>query len=381
MNKLIFKKISVDCLFFFSITLISATLIVWVLQAVNFLDIMIEDGRGYITYLSYSLLNIPKIISRLLLFIAFFSFFYVLDKYELNNELLIFWNFGINKIKLVQYFFFISCILMIFQIILTSFIVPNTLQISRIIMKDSDINLFEGFIKPKKFNDTIKNLTIYSDDKTENGDLINIFIKKDNGPKSYQITYAKIGKLKIGSNNLLELYNGQTINNIDGKISKFKFEKSDFSLNNLQSDIIEVNKIQETTSLVLFSCINRLYELDINFFKNIDLSNSSHNCRLNNMETIYKELYKRYIVPLYIPILFLITLILLIRSKEDKNFTKIKYSIFALNIFVIIFAESATKFVGDSLNENLIFLFIPVTIIVLLLINFNYQFKIKYKNN
>ena len=35
---------------------------VWVFQAVNFLDIMIEDGRGYLVYLNYTLLNFPKII-------------------------------------------------------------------------------------------------------------------------------------------------------------------------------------------------------------------------------------------------------------------------------------------------------------------------------
>ena len=80
MNKLIFKKILNDYLIFFSITLISASLVVWIFQAVNFLDIMIEDGRGYVTYLYYSLLNFPKIISRLLPFVCFFSFFFILNK-------------------------------------------------------------------------------------------------------------------------------------------------------------------------------------------------------------------------------------------------------------------------------------------------------------
>jgi len=112
-------------------------------------------------------------------------------------------------------------------------VVPNTLKYSRDLMKNSNVDLFEGFIKPKKFNDTIKGLTIYSEEKKENGDLLNIYIKKDTGSNSYQITYAKTGRLKVGLNNVLELFNGETVNSIDGKISKFKFEKSDFGLNNL----------------------------------------------------------------------------------------------------------------------------------------------------
>ena len=77
MNKLIFRKILYDYLNFFIISILSTSLIVWVFQSVNFLDIIIEDGRDYLTYLNYSLLNIPKIISKLLPFIVFFSLFYI----------------------------------------------------------------------------------------------------------------------------------------------------------------------------------------------------------------------------------------------------------------------------------------------------------------
>ena len=104
MKKLLFRKLLLDCTFFFLITLLSTSVIIWVFQAVNFLDIMVEDGRDYIVYINYSLLNLPKIISRILPFAIFFSFFYVFSKYELNNELMILWNFGINKIELINFF-------------------------------------------------------------------------------------------------------------------------------------------------------------------------------------------------------------------------------------------------------------------------------------
>ena len=89
MKKLIYRKLLKDYMSFFFIALISSGLIIWVFQAVNFLDIMIEDGREYTVYINYSLLNFPKIISRLFPFVLFFSIFYVLSKYELNNELII----------------------------------------------------------------------------------------------------------------------------------------------------------------------------------------------------------------------------------------------------------------------------------------------------
>ena len=74
MKKLIYRKLLKDYMSFFLIALFSSALIIWVFQAVNFLDIMIEDGREYTVYINYSLLNFPKIISRLFPFILFLVF-------------------------------------------------------------------------------------------------------------------------------------------------------------------------------------------------------------------------------------------------------------------------------------------------------------------
>ena len=115
MKKILFRKLLLDCLTFFFITLFISSLIIWVFQAVNFLDIMIEDGRDYLVYINYSLLNYPKIITKVLPFVFFFSFFYVITKYELNNELIIFWNFGVRKIQLINFLFKFSILVFCFK--------------------------------------------------------------------------------------------------------------------------------------------------------------------------------------------------------------------------------------------------------------------------
>jgi len=54
MKKIIYKKLLLDYMSFFLIALFSSGIVIWVFQAVNFLDIMIEDGRSYSVYISYS---------------------------------------------------------------------------------------------------------------------------------------------------------------------------------------------------------------------------------------------------------------------------------------------------------------------------------------
>ena len=183
MKKIIFRKLLLDCLTFFFLALFGISLIIWVFQAVNFLDIMIEDGRNYNVYFNYTLLNFPKIISRILPFALFISFSYTFIKYEANNELIIFWNHGVSKISIINFFFWISILIMLVQILLMSVIVPKSQEMARSKLRSSNVDYFEGLIKPKKFNDTVKGLTIFAEDKNENGELKNIYIKKNNYEK------------------------------------------------------------------------------------------------------------------------------------------------------------------------------------------------------
>ena len=383
MEKILFKKILYDCLSFFIISLISASIVVWVFQAVNFLDIMLEDGRSYLVYANYSLLNLPKIISKILPFALFFGLFFVLTKYELNNELIIFWTFGVNKIKLINFFVKISFLLMILQILFTAFLVPKSLEFSRSLIKNSNIDFFEGFIKPKKFNDKIKNLTIYAEDKDQDGNLINIYLKKEIDNSSYQITYSKNGKFLGEENNkILKLYNGETINYVNDKISKFKFQSSDFSLNNLDANIIPVNKTQETSTKILISCLNNLLNLNYEFLKKVDFKDSVHNCRVENLDNIYKELYKRFIIPFYIPTLILISLLLITKSKENINYLKFRIIIFIIGINAIIFSEITLKFIQEIFYKNIFIIFLPLLLFILLYIFFiqKLNFKTSFKS-
>ncbi len=379
MKKILFNKILLDCLIFFLISVISTSVIIWVFQAVNFLDIIVEDGRDYIVYLNYSLLNFPKIISKIFPFALFFSFYYILTKYEINNELIIFWNFGVNKIFLINFFIKFSILIMLFQLILTVFIVPNTQNLSRSLIRDSNVDFFESFVKPKKFNDNIKGLTIYADEKDKNGNLKNIYLKKDTNKDEFQITVAKKGIFKtINSSKVLVLYDGQTIKSVNKKITNFSFSVSDFTLSIFGTDTITTDKMQETPTIKHINCLKNYFNKDFTINKK-QKAYIYHNCSLNTLDNLFQELYKRFIVPLYIPILIATSLLLILTSKENVNYNVYKIGVFLLGIFVIIFSEISLKFIGSNLYKNLIILFLPIFIILFQYIFFKIKLKTKIK--
>ena len=376
MKKILFRKLLTDYLSFFFVALLSVSIIIWVFQAVNFLDIMIEDGRDYLIYIKYSLLNFPKIFSRLFPFVLFFSLFYVTIRYENNNELIIFWNFGINKITIINFIFKASLLLFLIQIILTSIIVPKSQKLAKSYIRSSNVNFLGNFVKPQKFNDTIKGVTIYTDQKDESGNLSNLYLKKKIDKNNFQVTYAKKGVFKeINNRPLLILYNGETITSKNNKITNFSFSKSDFSLNNLKTNTTTYIKMQEISTLDILRCFDFIYELNLfNKFKKID------RCSSANTKNFIKEFYKRSIIPFYIPILSLIPFLLLISSKENTNYFRLKFLIFLLGVIAVIFSETTIRLISNSYIDNFAILILPIFLILILYLFFIKKFILRNSN-
>lgn len=363
MKKIIYRKFLLDCLIFFGITLISTSIIIWVFQAVNYLDLIIDDGRNYSVYLQYTFLNLPKIISKIFPFAFFFSFSYVIAKYELNNELLIYWNFGVNKIQFINYFFLISLIFLLVQTILTSLLVPKSQNLARTILRNSDFNFVDNFIKMKKFNASVNDLTIYAESKDNNENYNNIYIKKKIDENNFQIIFAKKG---IFTNNndypVLELFDGENTSVLNEKITNFGFSKSSFNLSKFSSDTILVKKTQEHKTIELIECIFNLKNKT-----NLEaILKKVRNCEIKNINNIISELYKRLVIPLYLPALMLTVLLLIIHSKEKVNYSNLRIFVFLIGFFTIIFSESTLKFVNSSYS-NIIFTFLIPIIFSLIL--------------
>ena len=378
MKKILFKKLLADYSIFFVIALLSASIIVWVFQAVNFLDIMIEDGRDYIVYINYSLLNFPKIVSRLIPFILFFSLFYVTLRYENSNELMIFWNFGLNKIQLINFICKFSIILMVIQIILTSLIVPKSQDLARSFLRNSTVNFFGNFIKPQKFNDTIKGVTIFSDKKNSDGSLINIYIKREIEKDNIQITYAKKGVFKnIDGIPILVLFNGETITQKNEKITIFNFSKSDFLLDNTITNTTTYKKTQELSTSNLLRCFFIIRDFKNKKIKQI--KSDIENCSVENMSNIFKELYKRLIIPMYIPILMITPLFLITSSKENLNYSKIRLFTFLIGLLFVITSESTIRFISESFIKNYSISFMPLIFLIIIYLFFYKKFNPIFK--
>ena len=377
MKKLIFKKFAKDVFQFFLLVSISFSLIVWVIQAVNFLDLVIEDGHGFNIYFLYTLLSLPKVFSKILPFIYFVSLFYIILKYENDNELIIFWSIGIKKIEFINVLLKFSIFYLILQLLLTTYIVPMTLDKARSYIRTSNVDLFSSIVQEKKFIDAVKNLTIFVEEKNNNGDLKNIFLKEKIGENEYQTIIAKKGKIrKYDIKTTLLLFDGKIINNNNHKINSFEFSRTEVNLSKFTTKTTTHPKIQEIGSYDVLACIVRLKNFNNNFVSNFFTTNKKlNNCIPENLNDSFQEIFKRFVSPLYLLTLSLIACLIIIKSKDDYNYFKYKFGLFIFGVITIIISEVSIKYSSVNIIQNINIFSLPI----LFLITIYLYLKIKLK--
>ena len=372
MKKTIYKSFIQEFLKIFFLSLFALTLIVWIMQAVNYLDFVSEDGHGFRVYFTYTVLSLPKILSRLMMFVFFVSLFYSLYKMEEKNELIIYWINGIKKITLKRFIISLSLIFLLVQLLFNIFITPKSQDLARSYLRHSNIDFFPSLIKEKKFIDIVSDLTIFVENKNEDGSFENNFLKEYNGSANYQIIFAKYGKIKLENNIIaLELKNGNIINRVNDEEKIISFDTTLFNLSKYPTKTITQQKIQEVNRLFLLKCLYNLR--NDKSIEQLNFVRADHQMICNNqiIKTYYEEIFKRIIYPFYIPLLAVIAALAMLDTKNIYNYSMKRIYLFLLGYIVIVFGEISVKYTSENLQSNLNFILVPLLLFIIINIFFN----------
>ena len=336
--------------------LFSLTIIAWTVKAVNFLDLIVEDGYPLSTYFKYSILNLFGIVPKFIPLSFLLAIFIFVLKQKQDNELIILWTSGVRKIQLVNLFFIFSVFVTIIYLFFSTIITPYALYKSRQLLSNESFTSFLPTIKVQQFSDSFSGITFIVD-KKKNNEIKNIFLQDNSGvlsnisnnaTKNYNTIIASTGLVK---NNNLILFNGQIISsakdNTDNEIMKFEQLKID--INNFSNNTIKTTKIQETSTIQLLACLSDKY---FNYVK----------CNNKFNKEIIPVLNRRIFLPFYILIIPLIISILLIRKKQNLFFNKMP--VFFYSFTVLIYAELMIRYTGISKLTSNLFYISPFLLIV-----------------
>ena len=356
----------------FFVILFGLTVIAWTVRAVNFLDLIVENGYSITTYFQYSTLNLLGILTKFIPLSFLLSLIIFIIKKIQEKEFTILWTAGIKKLTLVNIFFLVSIFILFLYLIFSTFITPMALQKSRYLLNKENFASFLPTVRMQQFSDSFKGFTFFVE-KKKNDKIENVFIHdksnvlknltSDQSDKNSTTIVAESGIIK--ERKKLILFNGQIISTQKENLknSIVKFEQLNISLENLSTSTIKTPKLQETPTHDLLRCILQSYPESI------------LNCTKSAEKEIKTVLNRRFVLPFYIPIISLLCSFLMIRTEEKKNYFLNKYTIFSLSFLILLYAELIVRYTGISKIINILFIISPLILIPIIYLLLVYKFS------
>ncbi len=347
--------------------IIGLSLIAFTVRAVNFLELIVDNGYSLSTYFKYSILNIFGVAPKFFPLAFLISIIIFIIKHLNNNEFIILWSAGVKKLLIVNLLLFSSFIIMLIYLIFSVYLTPLALSKSRQMLGESSFNSLLPTIKSQQFSDSFKGLTLYVDKKVDN-EIGNIFLH-DTGKNlsnfSTNIEDANsttiIAEKGIVEKKNLFLINGQIITYKKNKNTNevFKFDQLNIDLSGLSTTVIKDFKLQETASYKLLSCF-------------LIKKNNLQICNSESKKEIIPILIRRLILPSYMPIIALICSLLLFKN---KSFFSRRVSVFTFCFSLLIFVELILKYTGTNNIIKYIYIMTPILVFIFLYPLLTYKFN------
>ena len=365
----IYQNFLIDILKTFFIILFGLSIIAWTVRAVNFLDLIVESGYSVTTYFHYSFLNLFGIITKFIPLSFLLSLVFFIIKQTQEKEFLILWTSGVKKTKIVNLLFTISIIVLFIYITFAALLTPYSLNKSRLLLSKDGFNSFLPTIRIQQFSDSFKGFTFIVDKKVKN-EIKNVFIHDSSNTLKNIVSNTMSGqsttivaKEGIVEEKTMLLFNGQIISTDKNKFESnvIKFEQLNINLKNLETDTIKDPKLQETSTISLAKCIVK------------PSKEETINCKENTKKEIITVLNRRLVLPLYIPIISLLSSFLLIKVHSKKSFFLNKYSVFLYSFLILLYAELIIRYTGISKIANIVFFVSPIVLIPIIYIFLSFK--------
>lgn len=369
----IYQNFIIEILKTFLIILFGLSIIALTARAVNFLELIVDNGYPVLTYFQYSFLNLFGIAPKFIPLAFLISIIIFILKHVEDSEFIILWTSGVKKIQVVNLFLFTSITILIFYLILSTFLTPLALNKSRQLLSNDRVNSFLPTIRSQQFSDSFKGFTFIVEKKIDN-EIQNIFLH-DSGNNlknlSSNSTNVKnttiVAKKGIVENRIMILFNGQIISSSSNEEENeiIKFEQLNIDLSDLATTTIKQPKLQELSTLELSKCF---------ISKNLNLEM----CEENVKKEIIPILIRRLILPFYIPVISLICSFLLL--KNQKIYSN-KTSIFIYGFVILVLTELLIRYTGLNYPLRFFYSILPFLLSLLFYFLLFYNFSKEAKKS
>ena len=148
----------------------------------------------------------------------------------------------------------------------------------------------------------------------------------------------------------------------NNRLISLEFDKIDYDLSKFESRSIKIAKMQELPSKKIIECF-------ISQMKGISYRERMFLCDPGSLKNIKQEIYKRFIKPMFFPLLTLVCCFLLTFSKIDNKFSFKTIKVFLYVFLILVFSEILMRYIETSQLLFVLVIILPI-IVYFLIYNF-----------
>ena len=203
----------------------SLTSIVWLTQALRFVEFIVNQGVSINVFMHLTLLLIPSLLMMILPPATFCAVLFTYNKLTSDSELVVMQAMGLSRWRLARPALIVSTIVMLFTYIIAVYIQPSSykqFKDMQYILRDKYVSLL---VQEGVFSNPVEGLTVFIRERDSDGKLHGILVHDNRQPNKSITMMAESGRLvetPQGPRFLLE--NGNRQEMTDGRLSLLNFE-------------------------------------------------------------------------------------------------------------------------------------------------------------
>ncbi len=326
-----------QCLMPFALILVATTMIVWMTQTLQRIDIIVEHGQGLGVFVTLSLLIIPSLLAIIIPFALFGAVVYTLHRLHSDSEIAVMFAAGVSRWRIAAPLLLITTFVALATLYVNIDLMPRTYRVMKEMVVNIRTNLASSLLRSGEFIDAAEGFTVYVDDIMGGNQFVGLLINDYRNPedqRTYIAQRATIRETQTGP--LLLLKNGsvQSVADYTGKVDIIQYQDWAIDISSLRDGDDEFQL--EMTERYLGELLNP------DLSKPYDRQNASK---------LIAEGHSRIASPLYAFAYVLIGLYSLIGGAYTRRSYFIRVALAGVAIFALRFAGFMVQGVAAATDE------------------------------
>ena len=238
----------------FILTVIVLTVVIWITQSLQRIELVLENGRGLGMFLHLSILIIPNLLVILIPFALFAATLYSLYRMHSDSEIAVMFAAGVSRARIAIPFLLITFLGAIATLYIAVDLSPRTYRILKQRILDIRTDLASSILRSGEFIKVIDGFTIYVKEVNTGNQFTGLLVNDYRNPSETRTYLAQRGVLQ-------ETDAGPVLVLIGGTIQSKSSRSDKAEIIPFQQTSIKVGELQKKQELQLELTERYLHEL------------------------------------------------------------------------------------------------------------------------